>query len=207
MDHTHLLVFSAAYLAVLILPGPGVTALVARVLARGTDGVTAFIGGFVVGSLAWFTIAATGLAVIASTFAAVFVAIRYAGAAYLLYLGWKLWNAPASAPATAPDARPAAPDGAGRLFLTGVAINLGNPKVIVFFLALLPTVVDLATLTPLGFAELALAIAVIASGVLTAYALAAARARRLLTSRRAVRLMNRGSGVVMAGAAITIAAK
>jgi len=203
MDQTRLLVFAAAYLAVLVLPGPGVTALVARVLARGTHGAAAFIAGFVVGSLTWFAIAATGLAVLASTFASVFIAIRYAGAAYLLYLAWKLWNAPArplDAPASSPENR-------WRLFLTGVAINLGNPKVIVFFLALLPTVVDLGSLTPLGFAELALIIAAVASGVLTSYALAAARARRLFTSPRALRLVNRGSGAIMAGTAITIATR
>jgi threonine/homoserine/homoserine lactone efflux protein len=201
MDHTRLLVFAAAYLAALVLPGPGVTALIARVLARGTHDAPAFIAGFVVGSLLWFTIAATGLAVLAASFASIFIAIRYAGAAYLLYLAWKLWTAPAR-PLDAPQT---APDGSARLFLTGVAINLGNPKVIVFFLALLPTVVDLGTLTPFGFAELALIVTAIASSVLTIYALAAARARRLLTSTRAVRLVNRGSGVVMVGAAVTIA--
>jgi threonine/homoserine/homoserine lactone efflux protein len=203
MSSSSLLVFAAAYLAVLVLPGPGVTALVARVLARGLHGTPAFIAGFVVGSLVWFAIAATGLAVLASSFAVIFVAIRYAGAAYLLYLAWKLWNAPAR-PLDAPQP---APDGAGRLFLTGLAINLGNPKVIVFFLALLPTVVDLAALTPLGFAELAMIIIGIVSGVLTTYAFAAARARRLFTSPRAVRLVNRGSGAIMAGTAITIAAR
>ena len=203
MDHSRLLVFAAAYLAVLVLPGPGVTALIARVLARRAHGAPAFIAGFVVGALVWFTIAATGLAVLASTFATIFVAIRFAGAAYLLYLAWKLWTAPARPLDThqnsAGDSR--------RLFLTGVTINLGNPKVIVFFLALLPTVVDLGALTPLGFFELALIIAAIASTVLTAYALAAARARRLFTSPGAVRLLNRGSGVVMAGAAVTIATR
>ncbi|MGH7155417.1 MAG: LysE family translocator, partial [Acetobacteraceae bacterium] len=139
MDYSHLIVFAVAYLAVLVLPGPGVTALVARVLARGAQGSPAFIAGFVVGALIWFTIAATGLAVLAATFASVFVAVRYAGAAYLLYLAWKLWTAPARPF----DACAAPADHRGRLFLTGVAINLGNPKVIVFFLALLPTVVEL----------------------------------------------------------------
>jgi threonine/homoserine/homoserine lactone efflux protein len=203
MDHTRLLIFSVAYAAALILPGPGVTALVARVLARGTHGAPAFIAGFVVGSLVWFAIAATGLAVLASSFATIFVAIRYAGAAYLLYLAWKLWTAPARSQ----DAPPASADARSRLFLSGVAINLGNPKVIVFFLALLPTVVDLATLTPFGFIQLALIIAAVASTVLTAYTLAAARARRLLATPRAVRLMNRGSAAVIAGAAVTIAAR
>jgi threonine/homoserine/homoserine lactone efflux protein len=203
MDHSRILVFAAAYLAVLLLPGPGVTALVARVLARGTHGAPSFIAGFVTGALIWFTVAATGLAVLAATFATVFMAIRYAGAAYLLYLAWKLWTAPARPSDPTRDS----PEDHGRLFFTGVAINLGNPKVIVFFLALLPTVVDLGTLTPLGFIELALIVVIIASGVLTGYALAAARARRLFTSPAAVRLLNRGSGVVMAGAAVTIATR
>ena len=203
MDHSHLLVFAAAYLAALVLPGPGVTALVARVLGRGTQGVPAFIAGCVIASLMWFIIAATGLALLAASFATVFVAVRYAGAAYLLYLAWKLWTAPARSF----DGGPVPPDHRGRLFLTGIAINLGNPKVIVFFLALLPTVVEVGTLTSLGFVELAVIIVVIASGVLTAYALAAARARRLFTSPHAVRLLNRGSAAVMAGAAVTVATR
>ncbi|MBR0646134.1 LysE family translocator [Plastoroseomonas hellenica] len=203
MDRASLLLFAAAYLAVLILPGPGVTALVARVLARGAQGAPAFIAGFVAGALLWFTVAATGLAAIAATFAVLFVAIRIAGAAYLLRLAWKLWTAPAR-PAAAADA---SPDSNARLFLTGLAINLGNPKVIAFFLALLPTVVDLRTLTPAGFAELALLVAVIASGVLGAYAAAAARARRLFASPRALRLMNRGGAVAMVGAAAAMLAR
>lgn len=203
MDRSNLIVFAAAYAAVLVLPGPGVTALVARVLARGASGSPAFIAGFVAGALVWFTIAATGLAVVASSFAGLFVAIRYAGAAYLLYVAWRLWNAPIRPV----DARDATPDERGRLFLTGLAINLGNPKVIAFFLALLPTVVDLAALTPFGFAELALIIVAIATTVLTAYALAAARARRVFTSPRAARLLNRGSGAVMAATAVTMATR
>jgi threonine/homoserine/homoserine lactone efflux protein len=183
MDHAHLLDFAPAYLAVLVLPGPGVTALVARVMARGTQGYPAFIAGFVIGALTWFTIAATGLAVLASTFAIVFVAIRYAGAIYLLYLAWKLWTAPVRPL----GASQVSPDSHGRLFLTGLAINLGNPKVIVFFLALLPAVLDLGALTPLDFTQLALIITTIASTVLTAYALSAARARCIFTSPRAGR--------------------
>ena len=99
------------------------------------------------------------------------------------------------------------PTGHGRLSLAGLSVNLGNPKNIVFFLALLPTVVDIGTLTVLGFIELALIITVIAFSVLIAYALAAARARRLFASPGAVRLLNRGSGAVMAGAAAAMATR
>jgi threonine/homoserine/homoserine lactone efflux protein len=204
MSFTGLLVFAAAYLAIVIMPGPGVTALVARVLTRGMRGAPAFIAGFVTGSLAWFAVAAAGLAVVAAAFAPVFVVIRYAGAAYLLYLAWKLWNAPSRAAGAEADE---SPDRLGRLFLAGLAINLGNPKVMVFFLALLPTVVDLGDLTLAGSVKLAAVIAAVASSVLTIYALAAARARRLFTAPRALRLVNRGSSVAMIGAAAAVAAR
>jgi threonine/homoserine/homoserine lactone efflux protein len=203
MNPAGMLVFAGAYLAVLILPGPAVTALLARVLARGPNGSPAFIAGFVFAALIWLTIAATGLAALASAFASLFLVIRYCGAAYLLYLAWKLWNAPVK-PTAAADA---SPNSRWRLFLVGMSINLGNPKVIVFFLALLPTVVDLRSLTPVGFVELAALVAFIASTVLGVYAITAARARCLFTSPRAVRLMNRGSGIAMAGAAASIAVR
>jgi threonine/homoserine/homoserine lactone efflux protein len=204
MSLTSLLVFAAAYSAVVILPGPGVTALVARVLAQGPRGTPAFIAGFAAGSLTWFTVAAAGLAALAATFDGVFVVIRYAGAAYLLYLAWKFWTATPRAMATTGDA---SPDGIVRLFLAGLAINLGNPKAIVFFLALLPTVVDLQGLTLLGFAQLAGTIIAIIATVMTGYVVMAARARRLFTSPRSARLINRGSGLAMAGAAAAVIAR
>lgn len=146
MDLEHLLVFAAAYFAVLILPGPAVTALTARVLARGPRGSAAYILGLVVGALVWFTAAAVGLTALAAAYAGLFVAIRYAGAAWLLYLAYKLWTAPVR-PLQAADM----PSERRGLFLAGLTLNLGNPKAMVFFLALLPSVVDLDTLTPLAF--------------------------------------------------------
>ena len=107
MKLTSLLLFAAAYLAVVALPGPGVTALVARILARGPQGAPAFIAGFVGGALTWFLVAVTGLAAIAASFATLFVAIRYAGAAYLLYLAWKFWKAAGRPAAVAEDKSPA----------------------------------------------------------------------------------------------------
>lgn len=198
-----LLAFGVAYLAVVVLPGAAVTALIARVLARGTGGAPAFIAGIIVGSLTWFTVAATGLAALAATFSGLLVFIRYAGAAYLLYLAWKLWTAPARTL----EARDAPRDRQGRFFLTALAIQLGNPKAVVFFLALLPTVVDLEALNFLGFVELCAVIVVVVSAVLGLYAVAALRARRLLTSPRSLQLVNRGSAVAMAGAAAAVAAR
>jgi threonine/homoserine/homoserine lactone efflux protein len=203
MDLAGLLVFALAYVMATASPGPGTAAVVARTLARGPGGSAGFIAGFVFGDLVWFSVAASGLALLAETFAALFTALRYAGAAYLLFLAWKLWTAPA----VVPGAAAVAPEKGGRLFLAGLAITLGNPKVIVFFLALLPTVVDLPSLKPGGFAAIALLSAAILTSVLAAYTLAAARARRLLASPRAVRVVNRGSGAAMAGAAVAVASR
>jgi threonine/homoserine/homoserine lactone efflux protein len=203
MSLASLLVFAAAYLAVVILPGAAVTALVARVLARGPAGAPSFTAGIAFGSVLWFTVAATGLAAVAASFAGALVAIRYAGACYLLYLAWKLWHA-AARPV---EARDGMPGSALSLFLTGLSLQLGNPKAVMFFLALLPTVIDLEALTLAGFAELCAVIVIIVGGVFGAYAIAAARARRLLTSPRALRAVNRGSSLAMAGAAAAIAAR
>ena len=202
MTPTGLLVFSAAYLLAVASPGPGVLSVVARVLARGPGGLLAYVAGFVLGDLIWFTVAATGLAAVAQAFAGVMVAVRLAGAAYLLWIAYQLWTAPVAIP----DAL--APVASGwRATLAGLTLTLGNPKVIIFFVALLPSVVNLDALTMLGFIELAVMIAVILALVLTGYGLAAARARRLFTTPHAMRRLNRGSGVVMAGAAIVVATR
>ena len=95
MTLTSLLLFAFVYFAAVATPGPGVAALVARVLGRGLTGVAPFIAGYVVGDMIWLIVAGTGLSVIANAFAGLFVAIKYAGAAYLLYLGWRMATASA----------------------------------------------------------------------------------------------------------------
>jgi threonine/homoserine/homoserine lactone efflux protein len=95
MTISSLVLFAAVYFAAVATPGPGVAALVARVLGQGLKGVAPFIAGYFVGDMIWLILAATGLAVIAKTFAGVFVAIKFAGVAYLLYLAWRMATAPA----------------------------------------------------------------------------------------------------------------
>ncbi len=199
------LLFCLAYFVATSTPGPGIAALLARVLARGTRGLPFFIAGFVIGDLIWFTLAATGMAVLAQTARVAFVVLRYAGALYLLYLAYRLWNSPVRPLSDEPGLP--AEVGAGRSLASSLALTLGNPKVIVFYLALLPTVIDIRDMTLGTFGEVALAICLILSGVLTLYALAGLRARRLFRDVRAVRWLNRGSGTVMAGAAVAIASQ
>nr|ALS89545.1 2A76: homoserine/Threonine efflux [uncultured bacterium] len=94
-----------------------------------------------------------------------------------------------------------------RLFLAGLAVTLGSPKVMVFYLALLPNIIDLKTVTLLGWLELSLVVLGVLAIVFGAYVALAARTRRLFTSPRAMRMVNRGTGAVMATAAAAIATK
>ncbi len=204
LDAAPLLVFAAALFVAAASPGPGIAAIVARVLGRGTDGAVAFIMGVAIGDVVWLSLAVGGLAVLAQTFHGVFVAIRFLGAAYLLYIAWKMWTAPVAA--TAIEAATAR-ESRLKLFLTGLAVTLGNPKVIVFYLALLPNLVDLASLGAIGFFELVGVTLAVLAFVFAGYVLLAARARRLFTSPRAMRFVNRSAGTLMAGAAVAVATR
>src|SRR5579859_1995346 len=75
-----LALFCLVYLLATASPGPGIAAVLARVLSRGAGGMGYFIAGFVVGDLVWFTFAATGMAALAQTAHGVFVAVKYVGA-------------------------------------------------------------------------------------------------------------------------------
>jgi len=198
-----LLTFCAVYALAVATPGPGIAAIIARSLAHGVRGAPAFMAGFIVGDLVWFGIAATGLAELARTAAWLFVGIKWAGVAYLLYLAYKLWTAPAESVEVRADDR----QHGWRAFIASLMLTLANPKAILFFLALLPTVVDLTTLTLLSFLEISAAICVVQPVVLGAYVLLAAKARELFTTPRAVRGLNRSSGVAMAGAAVVVATR
>lgn len=197
-----LLLFGAVYALSVATPGPGVAAVIARALAGGTRGAAAFIGGFIAGDLLWFTAAATGLSALAQSAHTAFVLLKYAGALYLLYLAVRMWLA---SPEVRDGTAPAVERSRTRLFVGALTLTLSNPKPMIFFLALLPTVITLQTLTVTGFFEIAAIIAIVLPLVLGSYVLAAARARQVLRSRRAVRMMNRGSAAIMAGAAVAVA--
>lgn len=187
MNPEALLVFAGALFVAAASPGPGIAALVARVLGRGTAGAVAFTAGLAIGDVVWLAVAVAGMSALAQAFGGVFLVLKYAGAAYLLFLAWKLWTAP---PQIREGAEPPRPDPSWRLFLGGLAVTLGNPKVIVFYLALVPNLIDVTAMTVLGFAELAAVLLGVLALVFGFYILLAARARRFLTSPRAVRAVN-----------------
>ena len=203
MEATALLIFAGALLVAAGSPGPSIAALVARVVTRGFGGVLPFLAAMWIGEAIWLSMAVFGLAFVAQTFHYAFLALKWAGVGYLAYLAWKMWTAPV---AIREDVLP--PDDApAKLFFTGLAVTLGNPKIMMFYLALLPTIVDLGSVTVVGWAELTATMAAVLILIDLAWAGAAVQARRFLRSERAVRAANRVSAATMAGAAAAIAAR
>jgi threonine/homoserine/homoserine lactone efflux protein len=203
MTFTSLLIFAAALFVAAGSPGPSVAALVARVISKGFRDVFPFLAAMWIGEGIWLSFAVFGLAVVAQTFHLAFVAVKWAGVAYLAYLAWKMWTAPVEA---REDELPRE-DSAVKLFLTGMAVTLGNPKIMMFYLALLPTIIDLASVTVAGWLELTLTMAVVLVCIDLSWALVATQARKLLKSPRAMKIANRLSAATMAGAAAAIAAR
>ncbi len=176
MDLLTLSAFAVTYAIVCAVPGPGVAAIVARGLGGGFRGAVPIVLGILVGDLIYLAFAAFGLAAIATYFSAVFVVIRYLSAAYLLYIAWKFWTAKPGAEQIGPKAE----EHWSRTLLAGLSLTLGNPKTIVFYLALLPTVVPLDRITLPGFFELAAIVVVILLLIGCGYAALAATARGIL---------------------------
>jgi threonine/homoserine/homoserine lactone efflux protein len=197
--------FCVAYFLAVATPGPGVAAVISQAMSRGAAGSPAFIAGFLVGDYLWFLAAVLGLSALAQTAHMAFVVVKYVGALYLLYLAYKLWSAPARS--LTEDTGPELARPPRALFLGSLMLTLSNPKPMLFFLALLPTVVPLETLGALGHLEIAGAITVILPATLGGYVLIAARARAWFRNPRAVKIMNRGSGTLIAAAAVAVATR
>jgi homoserine/homoserine lactone efflux protein len=191
--------FLAASAVLLVIPGPTVLLVVSYALGRGWRVAAPVATGVALGDFTAMTLSMLGVGALLASSAALFTLLKWAGAAYLIWLGIKLWRAGGTLDARArTDATPAA-----RMFAHAWLVTTLNPKSIVFFVAFLPqfldpsrpfwpqmaifeaTFVTLAFLNAFGYAHLAV------------------RARRLASSERALRIVNRagGTALIAAGAA------
>ena len=181
-----------------ITPGPGVFALLARSLASGVKPCISMALGMAVSDVIYLILACFGLAVIAEQWAGLFMIIRFAGASYLLYLGWKMWKA--SPEASLQTSVRVINTTTAKGLLQGFLISASNPKVIFFYIAFLPTIINLNNLTT---SDIAMASGItllgIMSGLMT-IVICASSARRFFSSTKAVRSLNRTSGGIMIGA-------
>jgi len=194
------LAFVAACIALALLPGPIVTLVIANGLRHGTRAALTNVAGAQAGLAIVIGVVAVGLTSLMSTMGYWFDWVRFAGAAYLIWLGVKLIRSPVEGV----DADAPPPPPRGGFLLQGFIVALSNPKLLIFFGAFLPQFMDMnrdhasqATLLGITF----MVIAAITDG---AYALLAGRARTLFSARR-TRLVSRISGSFMIGGGIWLA--
>lgn len=140
MDASHLLSFFGLSLLLGLTPGPDNLFVLMQSATQGRRAGLLVTLGLCTGLLGHTAAVALGLAALLAASPAAFGALKLAGAAYLLYLAWGAWHAPATVQA---DGSAAASRSSGwRLYGRGVVMNLSNPKVAIFFLALLPQFVQ-----------------------------------------------------------------
>jgi homoserine/homoserine lactone efflux protein len=193
------LAYIAACVVIVIVPGPTVTLIVANSITHGTRAGLLNIAGTQLGLAAMMGIVLVGLASIIETMGFWFDWVRVAGAAYLVWLGWKLLRASSALAAPGQTATPR-----GGFFLQGFLVLMSNPKALLLFGAFIPQFVDPKT-NYVGQVVLLGATAMVTAGVFdSAYAVLAGRAREFLSAKRA-RAVSRASGLFLIGGGIWLA--
>jgi threonine/homoserine/homoserine lactone efflux protein len=202
MTLTAFLAYCVAITLAAATPGPAMFAVITNGVSRGFVRAFAAGVGVAVGDAVLVTLALLGLVALAQTFEWVFLILKYAGAAYLIFLGVRMWRAAAESGKSSTSE-----SGLSRSFLLGASIALGNPKAILFHASIMPLILNLNTMT---FADGVLVVAVVISvNILTMgfYAALAGRASGWFRTPSRMRLMNRFAGGAMIGTGALIAAR
>ena len=191
---TDLLLYAGAILILFLTPGPVWVALTARALSGGFASAWPLAVGVVLGDILWPLLAILGVALIVSVFDGFMTVMRYVAAGMFLFMGVMLIRHAGATIGT--DSRLTRP---GRLagFMAGVAVIVGNPKAVLFYMGVLPGFFDLTKITWLDvMAILAISCTIPLLGNLL-MALSVDRARRLLTSPSALRRVNIVAGILL----------
>jgi threonine/homoserine/homoserine lactone efflux protein len=193
------LAYVLACAVITLIPGPTVTVIIANSLAHGTRAGLLNVGGTQLGLGLMMAILVVGLSSVIAAMGWLFDWLRWAGAAYLVWLGWKLLRAPEAIA----EAR-SFPEPRGGFFLQGFLVLMANPKALLWFGAFIPQFVDpkgnyVAQIVLLGLT--AMAVALISDG---AYAVLTGRAGALLSKKR-IKLISRLSGGFLIGGGIWLA--
>jgi threonine/homoserine/homoserine lactone efflux protein len=197
------LAFVAASAILLAIPGPTILIVVSYALGHGRRAALSTVAGVALGDFTAMTCSMLGLGALLATSAMLFTALKWLGAAYLVYLGLKLWRAPPTLPAAGADEAGAIPElRPWRMFGHAYVVTALNPKSLVFFVAFLPQFLDLsAPLAPQMIVLEATFVTLAALNAL-AYALAASAARTQIRRPSVQRAVNRVGGSLLIGAGV-----
>lgn len=200
MSIEHWLAFVAASAILLAIPGPTILLVISYALGHGRRFAAATVAGVALGDFTAMTASMLGLGALLAASAAIFTVLKWIGAAYLIYLGIKLWRAPVAD--TAASDAPERNESALCIFLHTYVVTALNPKSIIFFVAFLPQFLD--TTRPVFtqmmiFETTFLVLATLNAGT---YALMASMARQTIRKPKVQRIVNRTGGSLMIGAGL-----
>jgi homoserine/homoserine lactone efflux protein len=201
MDWDVYLTFCAASLALAVVPGPTVTVVIANSLRYGARAGMMNVAGTQVGVILWLALAALGLQAAIEVMGVWFDLLRYVGAAYLIWLGYRLLRSNGDLAVAVDRARPN-----GSFFLQGFIVILSNPKMLVLFGALIPPFLSRGGNAMQETLLLGATFAVIASVSDSCYALAAGKAGEFL-SRSRIRAIEIISGLCLTAGGVWLALK
>ncbi len=198
------LAFAAAAAVVIAIPGPTTLMVTGHAMSSGTRVALASLLGVALGDFTAIACSVLGLGAILAASAEAFTVLKWVGALYLIYLGVKLWRAPA-VPLGAMAAGPGARRSMRRAIAESFSVTLLNPKGLLFFAAFLPQFIDMHRAVLPQVVVLALTFEVLAASSLALYIFMTARARRVMESPGAIRIMNRAGGTMLIGAGLLTA--
>jgi threonine/homoserine/homoserine lactone efflux protein len=196
--------FAIASAILVAIPGPTVLLVVSYALGHGRRYALVTTAGVALGDLTSMTASMLGLGVILAASATLFTALKWVGAAYLIYLGVKLWRAPVRSEESSLAA--AAETRTSRIFAHAYAVTALNPKSIVFFVAFVPQFIDAHVATWSHIALFEATFVGLATLNALGYALLASAARRAIRKPGVQLAVNRTGGTLLIGAGMLAAA-
>ncbi|MFI4867748.1 MAG: LysE family translocator [Steroidobacterales bacterium] len=196
------LLFCVTETVLCFMPGPAVLFVLATALRRGFRPAAEAAAGILAGNSFYFALSATGIAAVIVASHALFSAVKWAGAAYLVWLGVRMLVERAATRADEPAVAAQRPGShAERLFTRAFIVQAANPKALIFFIALLPQFINPAGSVPRQILVLGASSVIIESLVLSLYAALAARARALTAARLSSALERLGGAILIAAGA------
>lgn len=173
-------------------PGPGVVMTLTNSIRCGFRNTFGGILGIAFGAFVVAAISATSVGFILATSALAFTIIKYIGAAYLIYLGVKLWRTPAFHV----EKQTIHETSFGRRFLDGLSLQLTNPKAIFFFLSIFPQFIDQTMNYSIQFTVLVITYSSLVVLIHSFYAMTAQRAKTWFNSERGGSTLNKAGGAM-----------
>ncbi|MCB8823537.1 LysE family translocator [Microvirga rosea] len=203
MTTTAMIAYAAALLVDVAAPGPAMFGVISTGLARGTSAAITVGLGLALGDILLVSAVLLGLVAIAATFEWVFSIVKYAGAAYLIWIGIKMWR-------SKPERADSVQAGSGRPLWNiglGATMALGNPTGILFHVSLMPLLVDLGALTILDAGIILGIVFMVNALTMGVYGLLSGRVSSWFQPHGRVRWVNRIAGSAMVGIGAVIASR